>query len=451
MVRIMRGDCRCPAPGATHHADGEAGPDSICCADASLQWQCNQCGKVSEGFAFPYRSCPLCGGKLAPREQGPGPRHDGAALEAVRMAFEIELGGRSFYQRAAVESTDGDARALFARLAGAEGEHMELLSRRYHVEPPALPQFREELAALFAEVEHRPQDPENLFRIAIGLEKRAAGFFAARAAQAPAGSAEQRLYLELGAEEREHFALLTAEHQRWRTDKAGLFGGQPFGQHRDAGAAARHAVQCGVVAAVHERSRSHRPGVRRPAAHLRRVAHARGAGGGGLGRHADFGRATASPSSCPTASTGWWPSSGPSGRRRGGSGEPADSGTRMELHPRRGRLQRYPGRDPPTTRRRPGATVVLVDEGRRAVAVVTPVPPREVGGEEPVFWVHSSGTSASPRRRASFARLRARDRACPARAGGHRPGDRLFATSRGSSRSADQRLSAGLKIGATHP
>ena len=38
----------------------------LCCADAAVQWQCDQCGKVSEGFAFPYGSCPLCGGKLAP-------------------------------------------------------------------------------------------------------------------------------------------------------------------------------------------------------------------------------------------------------------------------------------------------------------------------------------------------------------------------------------------------
>ena len=42
-------------------ADEEDGP-YICCADAPLQWQCGACGKVSEGFAFPYGRCPQCGG-----------------------------------------------------------------------------------------------------------------------------------------------------------------------------------------------------------------------------------------------------------------------------------------------------------------------------------------------------------------------------------------------------
>ena len=36
----------------------------ICCADAQLQWRCDDCAKVSEGFAFPYGMCPHCGGKL---------------------------------------------------------------------------------------------------------------------------------------------------------------------------------------------------------------------------------------------------------------------------------------------------------------------------------------------------------------------------------------------------
>ena len=30
----------------------------VCCAGAELQWRCSDCGKVSEGFAFPYGMCP---------------------------------------------------------------------------------------------------------------------------------------------------------------------------------------------------------------------------------------------------------------------------------------------------------------------------------------------------------------------------------------------------------
>ena len=36
----------------------------ICCAGASVAWQCQNCAKISEGFAFPYGMCPHCGGKL---------------------------------------------------------------------------------------------------------------------------------------------------------------------------------------------------------------------------------------------------------------------------------------------------------------------------------------------------------------------------------------------------
>ena len=36
----------------------------MCCAGAALQWRCESCAKVSEGFAFPYGRCPHCGGRL---------------------------------------------------------------------------------------------------------------------------------------------------------------------------------------------------------------------------------------------------------------------------------------------------------------------------------------------------------------------------------------------------
>jgi acyl-coenzyme A synthetase/AMP-(fatty) acid ligase/rubrerythrin len=194
----------------------------ICCAGAILQWRCNNCAKLSLGFAFPYGRCPHCGGTLAVQD---GRRLDPkSALEGIRAAFEIELGGRAFYQRAAAESTDPELKQLFGRFALMEGEHMETLSRRYHLDvPQPSPEFRLEVAAIFADVLHRPQDPVNLFRIAIGLEHRAASFFAGRAALAAEGSEERLLYSELAAEEREHADLLATERERWLTGKPGLF------------------------------------------------------------------------------------------------------------------------------------------------------------------------------------------------------------------------------------
>ena len=203
--------------------DADADGVIVCCASASWQWRCTQCHKVSEGFAFPYGRCPHCGGELA---RPPARRFDdAAALQAIRMAFEIELGGRAFYQRAAAQTDDAALRDLFSHFAQMEGEHMETLARRYHVDPPApTPSFKVELAAIFGAVAHRPRDPANLFRIAIGMEQRAAAFFAERSARARPGSSEHTLYRELADEELEHAQLLNAEFERWQIGKLQLRG-----------------------------------------------------------------------------------------------------------------------------------------------------------------------------------------------------------------------------------
>jgi hypothetical protein len=100
---------------------------------------------------------------------------------------------------------------------------METLSKRYHA---ALPQpsaeFQLDRAAIFAGVDRKPEDPANLFRIAIAFEQRAVDFFTTEGERAPEGSVERELYRELAAEEREHVALLTTEYRRWQTGKAGI-------------------------------------------------------------------------------------------------------------------------------------------------------------------------------------------------------------------------------------
>jgi rubrerythrin len=165
--------------------------------------------------------CPYCNGKLEMLERGP--IDDSKGHDAIRAAFEIELGGHAFYQRAANESKDPDLRELFCHFAAMEQEHMETLSRRYHTElPQAAGDFQIDHAAIFAGVERKPEDPANLFRIAIAFEERAVKFFSEQGAQAPEGTMERDLYKELAAEEREHVALLTTEYARWQAGKAGL-------------------------------------------------------------------------------------------------------------------------------------------------------------------------------------------------------------------------------------
>ena len=193
----------------------------ICCATATLQWRCEDCGKVSEGFAFPYGMCPLCSGRLGMLDRQSVA--DDSALDAIRMAFEIELGGQAFYSRAAQQSTEPVLRELFGKFAAMEGEHLETLARRYHTDiPDPSAEFQVERAAIYAGLETHPEDPANLIRIAISFEERAVKFFSERGEAAPEGSAERQLYKELAAEEREHVALLTTEYERWQVGKPGL-------------------------------------------------------------------------------------------------------------------------------------------------------------------------------------------------------------------------------------
>ena len=193
----------------------------VCCAGVELRWRCAGCGKVSEGFAFPYGMCPHCKGRLELLDRGAIQGDE--AMEAVRKAFEIELGGHAFYERASREAKDEELRELFGRFAAMEQEHMETLSKRYHAElPEPSADFQLDRAAIFAGVDRKPEDPANLFRIAIAFEQRAVDFFTREGEQAPAGSVERELYSELAAEEREHVALLTTEFRRWEAGKAGI-------------------------------------------------------------------------------------------------------------------------------------------------------------------------------------------------------------------------------------
>ncbi len=193
----------------------------ICCAGVELRWRCTACHKVSEGFAFPYGMCPHCQGRLELLDRGAIAGDQ--ALDAVRKAFEIEIGGHAFYERASREAQDPTLRDLFGRFAAMEKEHMDTLSKRYHATlPTAAIDFQFDRAAIFAGVDRKPEDPANLFRIAIAFEQRAVDFFSAEGEKAPAGSVERDLYKELAAEEREHVALLTTEFRRWEAGKAGI-------------------------------------------------------------------------------------------------------------------------------------------------------------------------------------------------------------------------------------
>lgn len=192
--------------------------DGICCAGMALSWHCRGCGKVSEGFAFPFGRCPLCGGELAHGVGGAAePGTPGDLVEnAIVKAFETELGGLDFYVRGARASADPELRELFGRLAEMEREHIATLARRYHIEPSAIasagPVYTEAL----------PSEPLALLMHALTLEQRARELYATRGRAMAEDSQERQLYRALEAEEHEHVALIATELARREAGRPGL-------------------------------------------------------------------------------------------------------------------------------------------------------------------------------------------------------------------------------------
>ena len=204
------------------HRPFEAGDDEhICCAGELLTWTCGSCHKVSEGFAFPYGLCPACGGELTHGHDTS--LESEAAVQAIRQAFEIELGGLSFYERGAqeVEGKDPDLAHLFRELSGMEKGHMEILARRYHIDVPQglAHNLSPSQVAVFAGAELKDLSGAALLRLAVHLEKRARAFFLDAGKSFPTGSPEWKLYRELEAEEREHVDMLSTVLSRIVAEK----------------------------------------------------------------------------------------------------------------------------------------------------------------------------------------------------------------------------------------
>ncbi|MEO8055999.1 MAG: NADPH-dependent glutamate synthase [Acidobacteriota bacterium] len=197
----------------------EGDEDYVCCAGLTLTWTCDGCQKVYEGFAFPYGLCPACGGTLS---HGHDVKLDNErAVEALRQAFEIELGGLAFYARGAETTQNPALKALFTSLSVMERGHMETLSRRYHVPEPdtAAPGLSAARVAVYAEAGNKAETGEELLKLAVHLERRARNFFLERGRELEPGSSEWKLYREMEAEEREHTDLLTTALVRYTAGK----------------------------------------------------------------------------------------------------------------------------------------------------------------------------------------------------------------------------------------
>lgn len=401
----------------------------------STPWHCPGCGRPQQGFAFPFGRCPQCGTALLRDEPGAD------AQSALRCAFEVELGGRAFYQCAAAETGDEQLRALFRRFAVMEGEHMETLARRHGVDlPDPSSTFRVETAALHAglnaALEGRPKDAEQLFRIAVVLEERAAAFFGERAALLEAGSPERMLYDELAAEELEHARLLGREQVRWRERIATAPGGGPqlngaellLAGHPDADIA----LECDGAQMSYGLLRDR---VARAAA----VWLARGLRPGER-------VAVKLPDGFDWVVT-WLGALWAGGVAVGVNPRvPAPEWQFILEEAGFDVIVAESAHDTPAPWR---AKVIGLEEGRHAVAAAQPVAPVQVSETAPAFWVHSSGTSGKPKAVVHAHRcLREIGRISAERLGIAR-GDRLFASSRlFFAYPLTNLLLAGLRVGA---
>jgi glutamate synthase (NADPH/NADH) small chain len=144
---------------------------------------------------------------------------------AISQAFEIELGGMAFYGRGAGTASAPELKELCQRLYEMEQEHLGILSRRYHVDPPALPSegLTHAQMAVYAGAELGPEATGvDLLELALTLEERARDFFSAEARKLSDGSPEWRLYRELEAEEFDHVATIATELERHKSGRRGL-------------------------------------------------------------------------------------------------------------------------------------------------------------------------------------------------------------------------------------
>jgi acyl-coenzyme A synthetase/AMP-(fatty) acid ligase/rubrerythrin len=350
------------------------------------RWHCPGCGGRRTGFAFAFGRCPDCGERLLLDAGGGSGR-----LDALRQAFEIELGGRAFYHQAALASSDETLRALFRAFAVMEGEHMEMLSRRHGIAlPTPLPELSLDAAGLHAGIQPVPGDADTLFRIAQTLEQRAADWFAGQAEAAPSGSPLHALYSELAAEERAHARQIADEHTRWQQGRPRRFGAVESGPAEASANGAWRlladhpeediAVECG--------------GQRIGFGALRqRVAQAAGAWRAFGLRPGD--RAAVRLADGIDWVVAWL-------------GILWAGGVAVGVNPRipAPEWQYILGEagfdlivsdladDTPAPWR---ARVIGLEEGRRRVDAADPLPPHPVPPDAPAFWVHSSGTSGQPK------------------------------------------------------
>lgn len=194
--------------------------DVVCCADLVYTWRCEECSKVSTGFAIPYGRCFLCGGRLLVIR---GHEFDDPMkVKPIRDAVQFELNAYHFYRLALPRVTDPTLRAIFEQLYEHEVDHLHTLQERYHThlseEVLNLRPTEDDLLAddVFEGIDLADErgGALALYDKAIEMERRTREHFRGLARRLPEGP-EREVCLELAAEEEEHVALLETEREQF--------------------------------------------------------------------------------------------------------------------------------------------------------------------------------------------------------------------------------------------
>jgi len=194
--------------------------DVICCADLAYTWKCVSCHKVATGFALPYGTCFLCGGRLEiirGRELD-----DPLKVRPIREAVQFELNTYHFYRLALERTREPVLRAILEQLYRHEVDHLHTLQERYHTHlDDEILNPRPSADALLGEALFKDVDPADgrggplaLYDKAIAMERRTRDHFYRLADELPEGP-EREICLELAAEEEEHVALLETEREQF--------------------------------------------------------------------------------------------------------------------------------------------------------------------------------------------------------------------------------------------
>ncbi len=189
--------------------------DEICCAQLRYTWRCKSCFKLTSEPIVPYGKCYLCAGELeviADRDLG-----DGLVHGAIHDAIEFELRVYHFYRRVRERAAAPEQRIVLEHLCENGLDHLQELEENYHVhldhETAEHALDDETLSADWAfhgiHVEENASI-EELYQVALEVERRARDHFRLLATQFPAGL-ENDLCREMAAEQEEHLAMLETE------------------------------------------------------------------------------------------------------------------------------------------------------------------------------------------------------------------------------------------------